>query len=271
MGCIPSSQSKNKVAPFVREASNSSRAEESLRDGNKPGTDALEVPISKEKLSSQALEELRLKLGESERLRLLAESQLEGKLVIDLSAQQDEVIPVLEAELARLQPYGKRKSVGGRDDLDDGFSGTIKAQEQAISNLKLELKAANEKCDELKTKYDKQKRRSRISSAKAKAESQVRTLEIQEQFDKEKSEHAKCRDEIHRLKAQLVSSQNDAGASQDSQASVKPSGDDSDEDEGSSHMGLIVSLSSQIATLDEELRLAKEEINRLNANVPNSQ
>lgn len=135
-----------------------------------------------------------------------------------------------------------------------------------ISRLERDLAASKARTDELKAKYDKQKKRSRVSSAKIKAEAEIRVLEVQEKLDittrllkesnaaleeeKAKNSRLKLRDDsVEAIKGCNVESTN--------------RNTDSDDDEDEARAGLILSLSSQIASLHEDLEVAKEEIRTL--------
>lgn len=189
--------------------------------------------------------------------------QLAGKLVIDLTAPVDEVIQVLQAELDKRRPYG---DAGGHSAGKFKFKDTVDAQGTLIGKLESDLVAANACIKELRDKYEKRVKRQRVSSAKQKAESEVQVLELKEKLSVACRQYEECKADLdsERVRQAAAAGRPALGSGSSARAAARTaSPDSSDDDEMDARAGLILSLSNQIATLDEELRAAHEEITRI--------
>lgn len=221
------------------------------------------------------LEDCQEKLAAANNARQILEQQMKDKLIIDLSAPIEDTISVLQGEIHKLQPYGPVKgsrSVGRgsmdtsvNDDGQTSFKGTVDAQRILISRLETDLVSARADAEQFKAKYEKQKKRSRVSSAKQKADAQVQALRLKEKLDSVTEKYEASLREIDDLKkrnSELVTSDEQDRNTRVSSETKENCADDGDDDDNP-HAALVLSLSSQISALDEELQAAHEEIARL--------
>eukprot|EP00037_Helgoeca_nana_P011511 m.103414 g.103414 ORF g.103414 m.103414 type:complete len:264 (-) comp20878_c0_seq1:98-889(-) len=145
-------------------------------------------------------------------------------LIVKRDSPADEVRDVLTAEIVKLQPYGPTES----ETNATGTNQTIAAQEVMIKRLEADLETYKDETRKMREGYERKVRRVRVTSAKFRAESEVKLGELKEEL-----------------------------ASQSKVITAVGPVDDGP------HTDLIVSLSQQLASCHEELAAANLELSQL--------
>eukprot|EP00040_Diaphanoeca_grandis_P022322 m.119679 g.119679 ORF g.119679 m.119679 type:complete len:264 (+) comp28753_c0_seq1:285-1076(+) len=188
----------------------------------------------------------------------------EGKLIIDLTWSAEEIIPILQAELSKLQPYGTAKNTATTE--SPLYEDTSKAQATLIAKLERELKQAKDEVVTVKQKCDKQIKRMRVSNAKVKAGSDIQVLNLKAELSDTAMKLENCKAEVDKLEsARSKVGETESDSISRSRSRMRGNNDDDDDnddsdDDGGAHMNLILSLSEQIASQDEELTALRKEL-----------
>jgi hypothetical protein len=215
------------------------RSEVKILTPNQPGPLFGCIPDPENEIYEQDVETqlLNRKVEEAEKRARTAESQI----LLDRSAPIHEQIAALKRELISLQGHTHTAN-----------QTTALAHSQVVTKLESELRTAAEEMISMRSRYEKKIRRLRMTSAKAKAESQLTVMTLSEENSRLMEENANllaCIDDYKRKGYQK-------------EMFTKPS--DSQEDEQvDPRTKLIIELSHQVSELDEELRRAQSKITEL--------